>query len=340
MARASQGRKIIFFLGAGASRGAGAFAPAQHGARIPIPIQEDFWPVFLRYCKKKENKKLIERFLFRYFLGYKKVPSRAHWKTRRNQLSGINVEEVFTFLSERARAPSVTTSMRTTATTTWAALVEEITNVFGKFSANQKTRNIYRAFSNNHIRSRDVIVSFNYDTVFESSLSNQTSFVYEGVNEAKNSLRILKPHGSINWNLNEQKRISISPSPENPILIAPTHLKFIAMTNHNQDQVTKGYLDQCEQIDDVWRLMERHMKESKALVFIGYSFPDADLYFASVLRTVLAVSEPLPCIVLVNPDSLNIRNRLQERFAAKNIISFFDLSQFVDVGREGLLRRL
>src|SRR5439155_19061795 len=72
----SQGRKILYFLGAGASRAAGAYVPAQGGGRIPIPTQGEFWNVFLRLCQSATARAEIESFLFRYFLGYRRVPTR------------------------------------------------------------------------------------------------------------------------------------------------------------------------------------------------------------------------------------------------------------------------
>src|SRR6266446_416146 len=114
-----QGRKILFILGAGASVGAGAFAQVQGTGRIPIPTQTTFWPTFLRFCKRKTNRRTIESFLFRYFLGYHKVPSRLGAGRRWKVLSGIDVEEVFTFVSERVRAPATSSQLRTYAERVW-----------------------------------------------------------------------------------------------------------------------------------------------------------------------------------------------------------------------------
>jgi hypothetical protein len=55
-----QQRRIVFFLGAGASFGAGAFTTVQHGGRIKIPTQETFWDTFLRFCRSRDNRNNIE----------------------------------------------------------------------------------------------------------------------------------------------------------------------------------------------------------------------------------------------------------------------------------------
>ncbi len=163
-------RRIVFFLGAGASFGAGAYARKQGGGRIPIPTQATFWETFLRFCKSANNRRVIEAFLYRYFLDYGKVPGRASEAARRRQLSPIDVEEVFTFLSERNNAPSVSPQVKTYTSRVWSALLAEIGQVFGRFRANKETKQVYRHLRRQHIRTRDTIVSFNYDLIFEQSM--------------------------------------------------------------------------------------------------------------------------------------------------------------------------
>jgi len=85
--------------------------------------------------------------------------------------------------------------------------------------------------------------------------------------------------------------------------------------------------------------MENEMKEAKAWIFIGYSFPSSDLYFSSVLRSTLANRPSEPLIVIVNPDSMAISRRLQDRFkfSAEKIRAYSDLQTFNQIGRSQLL---
>jgi len=82
------------------------------------------------------------------------------------------------------------------------------------------------------------------------------------------------------------------------------------------------------------------MREAKALVFIGYSFPVADLYFSSILRSVLADRDGAPAVAIVNPDAVAIGERLRERFALERIDLHFDVRNFVQDSRKNLLKRL
>jgi hypothetical protein len=338
-----QQRRIVFFIGAGASLGAGASAPIQGGGEVAIPTQATFWETFLRFCHSKANRRKIESFLFRYFLGYGKAPGRATAITRRKLLQPIDVEEVFTFLSERNNAPGVASQFQAYTKEVWDALLQEIGIVFGKFFPNAKTRTTYKTFLRNHVRTRDTVVSFNYDWIFERSLPSTRKWYYGGIDpdHRPQALRILKPHGSINWQeIEGNVEVHRSAVSENPLIIAPTHLKFIG-TNSASDGGNEivGYLNQSRKISEVWTLMEKEMREAKAWAFIGYSFPPSDLYFSSVMRSTLAVRSDQPLVIIVNPDSMAISQRLRSRFSIppSRIKTYSDLQTFNQITRKQLL---
>lgn len=174
-------RRIVFFLGAGASVAVGAQAAVQGKGHVDCPTQSNFWSIFLRFCVSRKNRKTIELFLFRNFLGYRRSPGRATQRDKSIQLNAIDVEEVFTFLSERISAPATSSQLRTSCTSVWLALVEEIGNVFSRYGASRKTRRIYNRFMDAHVRNWDTIVSFNYDLVFEELIKKEYTWYYEGV---------------------------------------------------------------------------------------------------------------------------------------------------------------
>ena len=252
-------------------------------------------------------------------------------------LSGIDVEEVFTFLSERARAPSTTPQLRKYVSQIWNALLEEIGSVFARFEANTDTRRIYRALHRNQLRTRDAVVSFNYDCVFERSLPGTVRWAYEGLEgDTRSALRILKPHGSVGWK-EIDGAVERSASLRDAVVVAPTHLKFVA-TSHADGPDLRGYLDQASALANIWSAMERHMRSAKALVFIGYSFPVADLYFSSLMRSILAERGRSPAVIVVNPDAVAIASRLENRFSLANVTRLFDLRQLVGMPRSEVLR--
>src|ERR1043166_9007776 len=180
----------------------------------------------------------------------------------------------------------------------YGKLVFEIGHVFARFQPNSNTKRVVRTFRKNHLRQWDSIVSFNYDVIFEYSLPENLIWIYVGIDgpDRTRPVKILKPHGSINW-VEDNGNIGAEDDPDlfpdQPIVVAPTHLKFIGSgrseeADNSETKSTAGYLNQSEQIADIWRAMEEAMKDAKGFVFVGYSFPSFDLYFSSVLRSVLA----------------------------------------------------
>jgi hypothetical protein len=190
------------------------------------------------------------------------------------------------------------------------------------------------------VRRFDVIVSFNYDIVLELSLPKRRRWGYDQVEDCERRLRILKPHGSVNWETRDGTVRRVS-RPGSPVIVAPTHLKFVPYAGAAPGSAeAAGYLNQSDQVGAVWREMERHMAEAKALVFVGYSFPPSDLYFSSLLRSVLASRGSTPGVVLVNPDAIEIAKQLHARFAlAKRLVMYFDLDQYIGAGRDEVLRQ-
>jgi hypothetical protein len=111
-----------------------------------------FWETFLRFCRSTDNRNNIESFLFRYFLGYGKAPGRSNSAARRKMLNGIDVEEVFTFLSERNHAPRTSIQFQAYTKKVWEVLLVEIGQVFTRFRPNVDTRRVFRSFLRNHVR--------------------------------------------------------------------------------------------------------------------------------------------------------------------------------------------
>jgi hypothetical protein len=191
-----------------------------------------------------------------------------------------------------------------------------------------------------HVRRFDVIVSFNYDTVLETSLPGHRRWGYDQIEDCEGRLRVLKPHGSVNWEL-RNGAIGRAADPGSPVIVAPSHLKFVPYSvTAPRAEASIGYLNQSNQIGEVWSAMERHMSEAKALVFIGYSFPISDLYFSSLLRSVLASRGSTPGVALVNPDAIEIARQLHSRFSLnERLVTYFDLDQFLAAGRDEVLRQ-
>ncbi|HMI64888.1 MAG TPA: SIR2 family protein [Cyclobacteriaceae bacterium] len=330
------GRKVVWFFGAGASRGAGAYTTAQKKGKIYIPTQADFWSTVLKYSSVADRH-VIESFLFHYF-KMSGIPAKLNHPTRAKLLNNINVEEVFTFLSERMSTETISPSLRTYfGNTVWPTLLRSVTNTLSHFDANNETRKVYRNFNNLLLRARDSIVSFNYDIILEKSLPTSSNWYYVPLRQT--GIPLFKPHGSINWRIKKNGQLRFLKNPTNAaVIIAPTHLKFVSI-NQAESQPKAGFFNQANEIPKIWSEMEKDMRQAKALVFIGYSFPDADLYFSSVMRSVFEAANKNILILIVNPDAVRISERLRQRFAVKGRVkSYFDFETFCKGTRTDILR--
>lgn len=90
-----------------------------------------------------------------------------------------------------------------------------------------------------------------------------------------NSIKLIKLHGSINWNNSDDGKTFIVP---------PTWNK--------SDQRIKG----------LWNKAYQELKTAKRIIIIGYSFPDSDIYVKSLLALALNENKILQHIYFINPD--------------------------------------
>ena len=185
----------------------------------------------------------------------------------------------------------------------------------------------------------DAVVSFNYDLLADRALlegagskfSAHLSYGFPPLAVAsewapirrgkpyKNHIKLLKPHGSLNWKRTGDG-ISIASTeyaldPGAVAIVPPQFLKRF----------------QEEPYSAVWRATREALRSSRALVIAGYSLPPSDIYTAAALR--LEVQE-LDLLCIANPDPLardRIRDVLRSAISSDtrvvNLDSFAQLSE-------------
>lgn len=156
----------------------------------------------------------------------------------------------------------------------------------------------------------DTFISFNYDCLLDRALARHAGrrwrpadgYIYpvtggiEGWADHtglgrpfKKTVRLLKPHGSLNWVL-ENEALSLRPDEysartENELAIVPPLWQ-------------KSF--DSEPYQSIWREARRVLSSVKALFVIGYSLPETDVYTQATLR--MDVGE-LDFLCVVNPDA-------------------------------------
>lgn len=147
--------------------------------------------------------------------------------------------------------------------------------------------------------SNTTFISLNYDTVLECALDNvpwHYLHIATAVTRDVSGIRILKPHGSLNWLFKgNDPRVRITtdyglePVPhksfdvnqfEEAAIIPPTQVKQTLNVAETQDFETTRLFSL------VWSSMRDALAEAERVFIIGYSFPETDHHVRTVLRLV------------------------------------------------------
>jgi hypothetical protein len=165
------------------------------------------------------------------------------------------------------------------------------------------------------MRKGDTIISFNYDVLIDEALTRLAQGIWKadpgygisiadgaagwsaprspGAFPRKEYLRLLKPHGSLNWLLEQDgdSRLRLTDDAYGILaargnIIPPTWDKTIL-----QEWPWKP----------IWKAASKMLQRTRCLIVIGYSVPQTDLTSQALIRSSL-VNGDLRLIVVANPD--------------------------------------
>lgn len=174
------------------------------------------------------------------------------------------------------------------------------------------------------LHTQDCVISFNYDCVMDDALKRNAFKRWDPQKEAygftpsdgtdawrdhsegrivKNTIQLLKLHGSMNWNRKADEDIALEPDLQQVenlegSIIPPTWFKNLGRYPFT----------------NIWKEARKEVRASRILVVIGYSVPETDLFSKSLLKVEAgskAKREKLDLLVLVNPDR-DARHRFVE----------------------------
>lgn len=176
---------------------------------------------------------------------------------------------------------------------------------------------------------RDCVISYNYDCLIDRAIKNNTmkrwdpdrsgygasggyGFKPDSGSEhwrnhstgkkVENTIRLLKLHGSMNWERTESGDIRLVNDLDNVSdlqgsIIPPTWFKSLETYPFKQ----------------IWKQARKEVRKARIIVVIGYSVPDTDLFSKSLFKVEAGSKrqrEKLDLLCLVNPDP-----DARERFA-------------------------
>lgn len=192
-----------------------------------------------------------------------------------------------------------------------------------------------------HASAADVFISFNYDCVLDLAMVNSglrrwdpgagygipiaggTTYWQNHSGRGRFPMRgltLLKPHGSLNWRRRgRQIHLRSNPYEERPdsefAIVPPLWQKDFDADPYRA----------------VWSKARRALASTKALIVIGYSLPDTDVYTQAMLRIDV---DQLEFLCLVNPDA---RARRRTKSALRGAISsatyVLELDQLRDLAK-------
>ena len=185
----------------------------------------------------------------------------------------------------------------------------------------------------------DTFISFNYDCLLDRAIMKQCGrrwgadhgygFTVTGgkadwqdhAGKGRYPVRpvmLLKPHGSLNWRL-EDKKISLlsdeyAARPESELVIVPPLWQ-------------KSFDD--EPYQTVWTRTRKTLSSVKALFVVGYSLPETDVYTQATLRMDVG---PLDFLCVVNPDK-DARDRIARtlRSAVRASTHYVEFERLADL---------
>lgn len=329
----SEGIKIIFLLGAGASAPSGIPTVNELLSELwkrAKKIGRDDLDRLAEWCESRNIRNIedlltaayISNFaaknrsvtsLLDYFLfsgGQKLLEEEEYYYPRRRTLerSEINVSSI-SFLQD-----------------TLQTLFGLLTSTMISASPNSTHKAIINFIKNHQNVS---IITTNYDGCMDEALLENNIDINRtiGIEKDKynpNSVELIKMHGSINWaycdschdvqefDLLEIKRfyeedkisypvIGICKNCgglRRPLLVPPLSFKFLMFPN----------------LIDIWNTARQRIEEAKYIIVIGYSFSEADTYLTKIISRSMSINEDQKMII-VNTD-YNLVHMLRERYSA------------------------
>jgi hypothetical protein len=319
---------VVFILGAGASKQAGA------------PLMANFLDVatdLLRSGQVDDKREHFER-VFTAIGGLQAVHSKA-------QLDLNNIESIFTALElgriiksvpgidDHSLIPDTIASLKELIVKTLEATI-----AFPKRQSNVFAPKPYDAFASliKHLLTEAfpqqsvAILSFNYDISVDYALYREQldiNYVIEPPPTKRKSVDLLKLHGSLNWATETETR-----------RIRPLHLPHYFTKNQYPNFDVNGEVkisigsslynyflrqinppvkvdlepvivppswnkaDYHQALSEVWASAANHLSEAENIFIIGYSLPETDSFFRHLYALGSVGKSALRRIIVFNPD--------------------------------------
>jgi hypothetical protein len=335
-------------LGAGASIGSDRYPKGELFRNKKMPSGPNFFADIFQMEGKSKNEMDFFNLLPMAYEGlnqliqqiWKQNPDKQGWD--RNEWEKINIEDVFSFIDTGTKIYPKNSNYRKYFESCKKSLIDFIFIMLSMRTLGQRCLHLQKLFKN--ISPNDSIVSFNWDTIADTTLEYLNNDQYKNyrlliddngsiVEKYFQKGVLLKLHGSLNWMIcNNKKCIAYN---KNQFIQSATKgdLKNLSLSDFNKCK----YCDSQHEINIIpptsnkiniyknsfihkqWLLVRQKFIRSKKIVFIGYSFPVTDFYSEWLFRQINFLSYSKKKFVkynidVVNPESFMKRGLLYKRY--------------------------
>lgn len=289
-------RKSLVVLGAGASRGA-SFVQDPTSA-LP-PLDRDFFQQLTRMPATPAADRLLEFVRAEY--GHE---------------LGVSMEQFFSEADYTDRFHSELSVDRGPKIKRYERALDDFMHCLPDLLETTTSRPCgYHSVLVRTLQSQDCIMSFNYDCIMDRALRDDAGLrwdpgkrsygfdIAQGADDWRTTTRgrprelhiaLLKMHGSANWvrTADDRVRLARSTSEVSDLtgsIIPPTWFKDL----------------QKFPFADIWRQARRNVRTARAMIVVGYSVPETDLFTRSLFKVEAGSKEKrerLDLLVLVNRD--------------------------------------
>lgn len=344
----------IIVLGAGASIGSKRYPIESSWKQVSdrMPSADNFFYDLFKINKTENRSAGALNYLGLTFEGLNKLLTRA-WNINENgydssEWKGVNIEEVMTFLEIGAKMYPTNSNYQKIFKKSQENLLHFIYPFLPLRCEEQHCEYLMNVFF--RLNKNDTIISFNWDTIADYTLSRTKSIQFKNYVKLlrldkiapidfKNNGLLLKLHGSFNWLNCENKECEFfkrirPPFQKNrnkllnlrdlwtcvcgsknikPVIVPPVSEKMIYKNSFLKNQ---------------WLIALEKLLDVTELVFIGYSFPPTDYYSEWLFRQLNFIEKKKKIkITIVNPDYNKRYSVVKSRYDA--IFKGYEIQHFM-----------
>ena len=212
-------------------------------------------------------------------------------------------------------------------------------------SDNQRCEYLIQLFQS--LSKRDVILSFNWDTIAESSLEFLNHPILQNYLEITKTFNFrvndfneengifLKLHGSVNWKFCSNKKCQ----KRNKTFLNENFLTEKCSCNEKLNTLiipptsNKDIIHKDSFFNKMWKVAAGKVTEADEIIFIGYSFPVTDYYSDWLFRQVNFARNRNIKITIINPKAVKknsvLRKKCENLFKGLRIEVYENLEQYL-----------